>query len=145
MPIPAKELLAVSHLQREPGSSGQVPGSRSSNHFRGLAGSRLRVFVTGSTVMPAFSSAATPRIGSTPLGPKTTCATVFVLNRLALRPLINGLPLRLDSGSPELISRRHAVDSSRVDKTLQFARLSLARKTSHLDGDVDQSHSGRLY
>src|SRR4051794_33756127 len=53
------------------------PFSKMAEHYlRGAAGRRFSVFETGSTTIPVFSRATTPKIGSTSGGPKITWATV---------------------------------------------------------------------
>lgn len=57
------------------------------SYFRGIAGSRLRTRLAGSTVMPTDSSAVTPSNGSALSGPKITRpAVISPMNSICTNP-----------------------------------------------------------
>ena len=82
------------------GSPGRQRGATpiNSSYLNEIAGSRFSVRVAGSMVMPTDSRAVTPRIGSTPSGPKMTRpAVISPMNSIWARP--NGYSCTLPSAS----------------------------------------------
>ncbi len=62
-------------------------------YLSGFAANRFKVFNTGSTIIPTFSRATTPKIGSHSFGPKIIYAIIFSLRISNLTRLNNHYPI----------------------------------------------------
>ena len=108
-------------------------------YFSGMAGKRLSVWVAGSTVIPADSSAVTPNSGSTLSGPKITLpAVISPIKVISTSP--NGYSCLVPTGStPILLSSRagaHRVRGAGVDQEVGLVRSVEGSNTLHGYGQV---------